>query len=112
MPYVSGIKACCLQIQSFIFVSCLNEIRHPVHLFSLLRRYIFIDMMKTSRFLYALSQTKECIDKIEVKVEVEVEVEINCLSSEKVYYRRKVCKSRFVNIFIFKYLIHDLPYLC
>ena len=69
-----------------------------MHLFSLLRRYFFIDMMKTSRFLYASSQTKECIDKIEVEVKVKVEVEVNCLSSEKVYYRRKVCKSRFVNI--------------
>ena len=67
-----------------------------MHLFSLLRRYFFIDMMKTSRFLYASSQIKECIDKIEVKVEVEVEV--TCFSSEKVYFRRKVCKSSFVNI--------------
>ena len=49
-----------------------------MHLISLLRRYFFIDMMENSRFLYASSQTKECIDKIEVKVEVE----INCLSSE------------------------------
>ena len=31
-----------------------------MHLFSLLRRYFFIDTMKTTRFLYASSQTKEC----------------------------------------------------
>ena len=29
-------------------------------------------MMKTSRFLYASSQTKECVDKIEVKVKLKL----------------------------------------